>query len=665
MQFSAGPVEPATVDPSAPPGSPATRRRPWWPRALALLLLLFLALVAWLAITAPLSRSLRPAAPPSVTLLAADGTPIARRGATIDRVVDVSALPKHVPQAFVAIEDRRFYSHMGIDPQGIARAAWHNLLAGRVREGGSTITQQLSKVAFLDSDRTAARKLREMMIAFWLEAWLTKDEILSRYLSNVYFGDNVYGLRAASRHYFSKQPERLTVGEAAMLAGLMKAPSRLAPSSNLAGARARQKLVVAAMRDAGFLTERAARNVQPARVRLMTVRSIPTGTYFADWAMPEARDRAGALYAEQDVTTTLDRRLQRAAERAIARAPLGRAQVALVAMRPDGQVVAMIGGRSYKASSFNRATQARRQPGSTFKLFVYLAALRAGVNPDDRIEDAPITIDGWSPANSDRRYRGQITLREAFARSSNVAAVRLAEQVGRDKVVRAARDLGVRSPLRPNASMALGTSGVTLMELTSAYAAVAANAYPVSAHGLPVTERGWVDTLWDRQRHFGRSQHEKLLDLLSATVNAGTGRSAALRTQVFGKTGTTQDNRDAIFIGFAGDLVTGVWIGNDDNSPLNGIAGGGLPARIWRDFMASAIGSTPLTPAPAASPTIPTQDSDAATGISQDLGEVLQQLGIDEQADPPPARSPEEEEDRRDAIELRYPDDGVPADDPE
>jgi penicillin-binding protein 1A len=669
MLSPVGTVEPAPSDPQTPPGGPGSGpRRRWWPRVVALVLLLFLLLVAWLAITAPLSRSLRPTAPPSVTLLAADGRPIARRGATIDRMVDVAKLPRHVPQAFVAIEDRRFYSHFGIDPQGIARAAWHNLRAGRVREGGSTITQQLSKVAFLDADRTAARKLREMMIAFWLEAWLTKDEILSRYLSTVYFGDNVYGLRAASRHYFSKQPERLTVSEAAMLAGLMKAPSRLAPSTNLAGARARQQVVVAAMHDAGFLTDGQARAVQPARVRLMAVRSIPTGTYFADWTMPDARDRAGAVYAEQEVTTTLDRRIQQAAERAIARAPLGKAQVALVAMRPDGQIVAMIGGRSYKASSFNRATQARRQPGSTFKLFVYLAALRAGMTPDDRIKDAPIEIEGWRPANSDRRYRGQITLREAFARSSNVAAVRLAERVGRDKVVRAARDLGVRSPLRQNASMALGTSGMTLLELTSAYAAVAANAYPVPPHGLPEEERSWIATLWDRQRHFGRSQQQMLLDLLSATVNEGTGRSAALRTQVFGKTGTTQDNRDAIFIGFAGDLITGVWIGNDDNSPLGNVAGGGLPARIWRDFMSSAIGSAPLVQAARepASTADPDEDPNADFDIGRDIGEVLDRLGLDDgQAAPPRPRSREEEqEDRRDAIELRFPDDGVRAADP-
>jgi penicillin-binding protein 1A len=582
---------------------------------LALAVGIFMLLVAWLAVTAPLSRSLRPIAPPSVTLLADDGSPIARRGAIIDRMVDVDDLPPHVWQAFLAIEDRRFYSHWGVDPRGIARAAWHNLRAGGVREGGSTITQQLSKVAFLNADRTAVRKLREMMIALWLEAWLTKDEILSRYLSNVYFGDNVYGLRAAARHYFDKRPEQLRIGEAAMLAGLMKAPSRLAPSSNLAGARARQAIVVRAMRDAGFITPAAARATRPARVHIRPVASLPTGTYFADWAMTAARDRAGAVYAEQEVETTLDARIQRAAERAVRRAALGGKQVAIVAMRPDGSVVAMVGGRSYRDSSFNRATQARRQPGSTFKLFVYLAALRAGMTPDDEVEDRPVTVAGWSPANSGKRYRGTITLREAFARSSNVAAVRIAEQVGRDKVIRAARDLGVKSPLRPDPSLALGTSGMTLLELTSAYAAVAANAFPLVPHALPEAERGWFDRLWDRQRHFSDDQHEMLLDLLSATVTQGTAKSAALQTKVFGKTGTTQDNRDAIFIGFADDLVTGVWVGNDDNSPLGDVAGGGLPARIWRDFMVRAIGSAPLETVRARAPTAAPDPEPAETPV--------------------------------------------------
>ena len=585
------PVVTAAIAPAAP------RRRTRWKLArwiIAGALALLMAAVAWLAVTAPLSKSLQPIAPPSITLTAADGRIFARQGAIVDRPVDVTRLPPHVWQAFVAIEDRRFLHHGAIDPRGIARAAWHNLRAGGVREGGSTITQQLSKLVFLNADRTAGRKLREVMVAFWLEAWLTKQQILSRYLSNVYFGDNVYGLRAAAHHYFGKQPEQLSVGESALLAGLMKAPSKLAPSTNLAGAQARQALVIAAMADAGFLDSATARAVQPAVLHLRPVPAAIGSSWFADWVLPAARDRAGGGYTEQSVQTTLDSRLQRAADAATAQVG-GNMQVALVAMKPDGRVVAMVGGKDYGASSFNRATQARRQPGSTFKLFVYLAALRAGMTPDDRIADTPLTLNGWSPANADRHYQASLTLRDAFARSSNVVAVRLAQKVGPDAVVRAARDLGITSPLSADPSLALGTSGVTLLELTRAYAAIAASAYPVVPHGLPDPPPGWLDRLWDWHHHgIDSRQHAMLLDLLSSTVKKGTGRGAALSTQVFGKTGTTQDNRDAIFVGFAGGLVTAVWIGRDDNQPLPGMAGGGLPAHIWRSFMAQAIGATPL-----------------------------------------------------------------------
>jgi len=584
------------ADPRQAPPPPAPRqrgrRRRIVARVAAGFIVVFILLVGWLALTAPLSKSLQPPVPPSMTLLSSDGQVIARRGATIDQPVDVTRLPAHVGQAFIAIEDRRFRSHWGIDPRGIVRAAWNNMRAGGVRQGGSTITQQLAKLVFLNADRSIVRKAREAMIAFWLEAWLSKDEILSRYLSNVYYGDNVYGLRAAALHYFSKDPEDLSIGEAAMLAGLMKAPSRLAPSSNLAGARERAALVVGAMAEEQYLTPAQARAVRPARLRLRSVREAPSGTYFADWVLPDARRTVEDAYAEQRVATTLDARLQRYAERAVRNSGLGKAQVALIAMKPDGTVVAMIGGRRYADSSFNRATQARRQPGSTFKLFVYLAALRSGMTPDDMIDDSPVTIAGWSPKNSDGRYRGRITLREAFARSSNVTAARLAQQLGPDAVIKAARDLGIASPLSDNATIALGSSEITLIELASAYAAVAANSYPVHAHGLPPAERGWIDRLWNRPRSFGRGTHDMLLDLLSATVNQGTGHSAALGTQVFGKTGTSQDNRDAIFVGFADGLVTAVWVGNDDNSPLRGVAGGGLPARIWRSFMANALGET-------------------------------------------------------------------------
>ena len=585
--------EPIDAPPPVEQSPPTRRFRIPVKRLVQAAVLLFVLIVGWLVVTAPLSRSLKPIAPPSVTLVAADGSVVARRGAIVAAPVDVGRLPDHVGNAFLAIEDRRFYSHWGIDPRGIARAAWHNARAGGVREGGSTITQQLAKMVFLSNGRTAGRKAREMLIAFWLEAWLTKRDILSRYLSDAYFGDNVYGLRAAARHYFDVTPEALSVGQSAMLAGLMKAPSRLAPSTNLAGARTRQALVVRAMVDAGMLSQARAARVRPAVTHIRTIGEAPTGTYFADWVLPAARNTDGDGYAERTVATTLEPARQREAEAAVRQA--GSAQVALVSLRTDGRVIAMVGGRRYADSPFNRATQARRQPGSTFKLFVYLAALRAGMTPDDMIEDSPVTIDGWSPANADRTYRGRITLREAFARSSNVAAVRLAQRVGPREVVRAARDLGITAPLAADPSIALGTSGVSLIELAGAYAAVAAGTYPVRARGLPLDasgwDRGWIAKLWDRPHPIPARQHAMLLDLLSATVNTGTARGAALDTQVYGKTGTTQGNRDAIFVGFARGIVTAVWVGRDDNTPVKGMAGGGLPARIWRGYMAQAIGA--------------------------------------------------------------------------
>ena len=560
----------------------------------SILFALLFALTLWLALTAPLSKSLQPPAPPSITLLSAEGQPIARRGAIIAERVDVANLPPHVAEAFLAIEDRRFYSHFGVDPRGILRAATHNLFSDGSLQGGSTITQQLAKNAFLDADRTFTRKIRELLISFWLEIWLSKDEILSRYLSNVYFGDNVYGLRAAANHYFSRDPEELTLGQAAMLAGLVKAPSRLAPTGNLKGARARQALVVGAMVDAGFIDQAEADTVKPAVLKVRRRKDLPNGTYFADWVLPEARDQAGEIANDRTVATTLEMQLQRTAERTVRRAGLGKLQIALVAMREDGRVVAMVGGRDYGKSAFNRATQAMRQPGSTFKLFVYLAALRSGMTPQSLVEDAPITIKGWSPENADGRYLGWISLEDAFARSSNVAAVRLTQRVGTQDVIRAARDLGITTPIPDAASIALGTSTGSLIELTAAYAAIAAGR-KVTPHGLPDSaliepEQSWMSPFSGRSDRLARYEVEGMRTLLAASARRGTGRAANLSIPTFGKTGTTQDNRDALFVGYAGGLITGIWVGNDDNSPSGGLAGGGLPARIWRDFMTGALG---------------------------------------------------------------------------
>ena len=552
-------------------------------------------LLAWLAVTAPLSGSLQPIAAPSVVVLASDGQPIARRGAVRAAAVDVTELPNYVGQAFVAIEDRRFYRHLGIDPYGIARASFRNWRAGGLREGGSTISQQLAKTSFTGGERRMGRKVQEALIAVWLEAWLSKEEILSRYLSNVYFGNNIYGLRAASRFYFSVEPEALTLAQATMLAGLVNAPSRLAPNRNLAGARRRARLVTAAMADVGYLAEDEAERVRPARLRLARRESLPTGTYFADWVLTGGESGDRDEYGERTVESTLERDLQRAAIAAFREAGIGGRQAALVAMRPDGRVVAMLGGRDYRRSPFNRATQARRQPGSTFKLFVYLAALRSGLSPDSPIEDRPIESGEYRPRNSDGAYRGEISLRDAFAQSSNVAAVRLARQVGIGNVIRAARDLGITAPIPNDPSIALGSAQVSLLEMTAAYAAVADGRYPVRPRGIVEAsgDGGLAGRLLGGilpDDDPGRSDRafEPLRDMLAYAATSGTGRAAALPVATFGKTGTSQGYRDALFIGFAGDLVVGVWVGNDDNRPMQRIAGSGLPARIWRGFMTRA-----------------------------------------------------------------------------
>src|SRR5690606_16693266 len=408
--------------------------------------------------------------------------------------------------------------HWGIDPRGIARATWSNLTSDRT-QGGSTITQQLAKFTFLNSEQNLGRKAREALIALWLEAWLSKDEILERYLSNAYFGDNVYGLRAASLHYFYRKPENLKPEQAAMLAGLLQAPSRLAPTNNPDLAERRMRLVLRSMVDAGYMTAAEAEALPTPQVDVRTKNDLPTGTYFADWALPEARRLTRASYSSQTVRTTLDSRLQTAARRAVERAPLGGAQVALVAMRPNGEVVAIIGGTDYAKSPFNRATQARRQPGSTFKLFVYLAARNEGWEPDAVISDLPLEQGSYRPRNARGNFSESITVADAFAQSSNVAAVRLMGEVGDEAVMRVARDLGVRSSLdEGDPSLALGTSTMTLMELTAAYAGVAANRFPVKPTAVPGAEPGWLERWFDGKDSLPGRVHDDIEAMLRQAV---------------------------------------------------------------------------------------------------------------------------------------------------
>ncbi|HEY8572015.1 PBP1A family penicillin-binding protein [Phenylobacterium sp.] len=592
----AAPAPEATPDAEFQPrfeadASPPRKRRRWG-RLFMFLLVAFsigVVLAAWLTWSLPVSRALEPLPQPALILITADGHPLARRGAYKDAPVIVEQLPEHVSAAFVAIEDRRFYRHWGLDLIGIGRAAVANARAGGVRQGGSTITQQLAKTAFLSPHRTLRRKAQEAFIALWLELRLSKQEILSRYLSSVYFGQGVYGLRAASKHYFDKEPEKLTLAEAAMLAGLVKAPSALNPVDHPQAARNRARLVLNAMVETKAVTPDQAARAGRARVR--AAKPLPVGGYFADWAAPQIKEAMGAQYGVVRAKTTLDSRLQRLGERTV-RTYLagpgrrqGASQAALVALRKDGAVVAMVGGRDYAKSQFNRAVQAKRQPGSAFKLFVYLGALRDGARPDTVVSEQPIKLGGWSPKNFDGSSGRQLTLRDAFAQSSNIATVRVAQIAGRERIVDAARDLGVQSPLVNDATLPLGTSEMTLLELTSAYASVAAGRAPVRPYAFPSPDAepmvgSHPISDWER---------EALLELLGAAVNEGTGRAARPGQPAYGKTGTSQDYRDAVFVGFTGDIIVGVWVGNDDHSPMKGVTGGGLPAQIWRDFVSSAL----------------------------------------------------------------------------
>ena len=576
-----------------PPGdeAPMERRSPlrrfWWVIPI-LLVVVVAATIVWLFLTAPLQRALEPLPDGAIVLLDINGQPYARRGDYKEKPVKIAELPHYVVDAFLSTEDRRFYEHIGIDSAaaGIARAMVTNARAGGIRQGGSTITQQLAKTSFLTLERSYKRKIQEVIIALYLESRLTKNEILSRYLSSVYFGEGAYGLRAAARTYFATDPAHLSIAQAAMLAGLVKAPSALAPSRHLARAQARSKLVLAAMVDNHKLSAAAAKRLQPA-VYTPGRADIAAGSFFGDWVLPQARDLAEAHYGEVRVKTTLDPALQKLAESVIESELKTKgswqkaSQAALIAMRPDGRVLAIVGGRDYDANQYNRAVVAKRQPGSSFKLFVYLAALRNGYTLDSTVEDTPVEIDGWKPRNDEGKYRGTVGLRTAFAASSNVASARITQAIGTKEVIRMARDLGVKSYLNPWPALSLGTSRMTLMELVQAYAAVAWGKYPVVATGLP--DRGGTavsQTL---------PQATAMRELLNSAVRNGTGLEARLPIKAYGKTGTTQNFRDALFIGFAGDLVVGVWVGNDDNSPMNGVVGGGLPSQIWRRFMMSAL----------------------------------------------------------------------------
>jgi penicillin-binding protein 1A len=547
----------------------------------------------------PLENTLRPAAARPMLMLAADGTPFAARGDCVAELVTVGDLPKHLIDAVLAMEDRRFYSHMGIDPIGIARASKRNYEAGTIREGGSTITQQLVKMSYLSSVKTLDRKAEEALVAMWLEARLTKTQILERYLSSAYFGEGCFGVRAAAKHFFDKQPGDLSLAESALLVALLRSPTQL--TNNFGDAYKRADLVLRAMVRDGRLDPARLTGIRPAV--LDAKRAEEFGGYYADWLSDQLLKQIEEPHSRQTllVHTTFEPELQRMAQEAVRSVldkrgeKLRASQGALVAMRTDGRVVAMVGGRERAASQFNRAVQARRQPGSAFKTFVYLAALRAGAEIDMRVVDKPISINGWEPENFGGGHRGRVSLPQAFASSINSVAVQLSEAVGPDAVVQVARDLGIASPLAPHPSIALGTSEVSLLEMTAAYAAIAAGAYPVQpwgAAGLGARSASGGEPPQGAGR-WKLEEAEDMRDLLSDVIRRGTGNKARLPIEAFGKTGTSQDHRDGWFIGFAGNLVVGVWVGNDDDAPMKGVTGGSLPAQIWKSFMLEAMEADP------------------------------------------------------------------------
>ncbi|TMM48908.1 transglycosylase domain-containing protein [Qipengyuania marisflavi] len=555
---------------------------PWLrdrPLRYTLLFAFLIVLLAWETAAAPPWRMGETGQADALEFLAADDTVIARRGNAVPEPIEAGSLPPHVRNAFIAIEDRRFFDHGGLDLRGLARAMLANAQAGGVVEGGSTITQQYVKNAYLTQDRTFARKLKEVVLADWVEVWMGKDDILSGYLEAAYYGDGQNGLAAAARHYFDRAPADLTLGQSALLAGMLKAPSNLAPTVDREASLERMRIVLSAMADAEFITAKQAEGEPDPRVTHPRAGGddVPGGSWFTDWLAQGMDDNATG-----QVKTTLDAALQAQAEQAVAAASLGSAEVALIAIRPDGRVVAMVGGKEWQAEAFNRALFAERQPGSTFKLFDYLAAFRDGATPDDTMLDGPLNIDGWQPKNAYSGYRGAITIREAFAISSNTVAVRAAQTAGYDEVRKAARDLGVHSELTEMDSLPLGTSNMTLAELVTAYAAFAGGRYPVTLYGIEDDADPPSEEL---DRH---GEWIPMLDLLWQAANAGTGKRAVLAQPTFGKTGTSQDGRDSLFVGFAGNLVTAVWVGRDDNDPIPGNSGGHVPAQIWNAFMSGA-----------------------------------------------------------------------------
>ncbi|MGB3539091.1 MAG: transglycosylase domain-containing protein, partial [Mesorhizobium sp.] len=546
---------------------------------------------------------------PNIKIVSADDRLIANRGMSGGEAVGLHEMSPYIPEAVIAIEDRRFYSHFGIDPIGLARAMVTNVLGGHFSQGGSTLTQQLAKNLFLKPDRTLERKVQEVLLALWLEHKHTKDQILEMYLNRVYFGSGAYGVEAASRRYFGKSARDVTLPEAALLAGLLKAPSRLSPARDPKAAEERAQLVLAAMRDEGMINDKQQASAISAPATRAPSYWTGSENYVADTVMEELPDLIGDVQGDIVVDTTVDLTLQKLAEQSIRRLidengkKLDVSQGALVSIDDSGAVRAMVGGYDYSTSQFDRASEARRQPGSAFKPFVYMAALEAGRTPDSVRNDAPIKIGKWTPDNYGGKYYGKVTLATALAKSLNSVAAQLTMEVGPKAVVEAAHRMGIQSDLRAETSIALGTSEVTPLELTAAYVPFANGGYRPEIHFIRKITDAKGKVLYENKsaaapRVVSPEVVGMMNSMMAGTVETGTARKAAFAWPSAGKTGTSQNSRDAWFIGYTANLTTGVWFGNDDGRPMKRVTGGSLPAQAWHEFMVAAHEGVPVKPLP-------------------------------------------------------------------
>ena len=533
-----------------------------------------------------------------IRVRAANGQVLVSMGPSFGNWLTYDQIPPEMRAALISTEDRRFRSHVGVDPIGLVRAVGSALVEGHRVRATSTITQQLARNIFLTNKRDYVRKLKEAILALALERKFSKDQILELYLNREYFGGGAYGIDAASRKFFGHSADHLSLGEAAILAGLVKAPSNYSPTADVEAARARSGVVLETMAKNGFITPDEAQAANPAAIKIQQTTSNNSVRYFTDWALPQLDTLIDQTTEPIDVWTTLDPGMQAAADRSIrANAPDG-AQGALVAIDRDGAVRAMVGGKDYVSSIYNRATQAERQPGSAFKLFVYLSALESGMKPTDTIVDEPVTIDGWSPRNAERQNLGPVSLREAFSRSINTVSAKIGAQVGFSTIADMARRFGITTPISTYPSMVLGSSDVRLIEMTRAFASVANKGVAVTPYGIRK-----VVTADGRLLYNHDADEERVLvapwvaaemtDLLQSAVLSGTGRAAQIGRPVAGKTGTTTSNKDGWFIGFSSGLTTGVWMGRDDARPVPGLQGGTAPARAFHDFMMVAVANRP------------------------------------------------------------------------